>query len=46
MPSSEDNAVTYEAYCENCEEDRSVMRTVPWQDDSCMECGAAIDGGE
>lgn len=27
-------------YCNRCHEERDVVRTVPWQDDVCAECGA------
>ncbi len=34
---------TTEAYCRRCECPREVVKTVPWQDDLCRQCGATIE---
>lgn len=26
-------------YCTNCEDEVTVVRTVPWQQDMCQQCG-------
>lgn len=28
-------------YCYRCDAEREVILTVPWQDDTCVECGAS-----
>jgi len=35
--------ITEIAYCSNCDAEREVRSTVPWQDDLCTHCGANID---
>ncbi|WP_255291465.1 hypothetical protein [Natrinema sp. CBA1119] len=35
---------TKTTYCPNCDADREVRITVPWQDDFCLECGENVDG--
>ncbi len=30
-------------YCPNCDAERPVRRTVPWQSDLCAECGGDIE---
>ena len=34
---------TKTAYCSNCETERTVRITVPWQTDICLECGENVD---
>ncbi len=29
-----------DGYCDRCGEERPVLRTVPWQADSCAVCGS------
>ena len=41
-----DDLVTYDAYWPTCREERAVMRTVPWQDDVCVVCGASVGEDE
>lgn len=33
-------------YCENCGEERTVAKTMPWQDDICKSCGANVPSEE
>lgn len=37
-----DDAKTREAYCPACQQRQLVQVTVPWQDDTCLECGNNI----
>jgi glycerol-3-phosphate dehydrogenase len=32
------NTVT--GYCHQCETEREILLTVPWQDDTCKRCGS------
>ncbi|SDN31512.1 hypothetical protein SAMN05192554_12638 [Haloarchaeobius iranensis] len=32
------------AYCEACEGERKVVKTVGWQADVCADCGNEIEG--
>jgi len=40
---TDDDRTTKEAYCSNCETEREVRITVPWQEDLCLHCGNAVE---
>lgn len=34
-------ADSIKGYCHQCDADREILLTVPWQDNSCTQCGSA-----
>jgi uncharacterized protein (DUF983 family) len=43
MGADEEGELTYRGHCPSCGREREIYRTVPWQDDFCMECAREID---
>jgi len=37
------DTTTKTAYCPNCDTEREVRITVPWQADLCLQCGENVD---